>query len=129
MSITGRTASARRSKGPRWSIRIGEWLRRTNRFGTHEFMDLCEMLGCQAYISGNVGSGTPEEMQDWVEYMTFAGKSQMADLRRANGREKPWKVKYFAVGNENWGCGGNMTPEYYADVYQALCDLCQELSG
>ena len=56
----------------------------TNRFGTHEFMDLCEMLGCQAYISGNVGSGTPEEMQDWVEYLTFAGKSQMADLRRAN---------------------------------------------
>jgi alpha-L-arabinofuranosidase len=101
----------------------------TNRFGTHEFMDLCEMLGCQPYISGNVGSGTPEEMQDWVEYMTFAGKSQMADLRRANGREKPWKVKYFAVGNENWGCGGNMTPEYYADVFKRYANYVQNYPG
>jgi len=101
----------------------------TNRFGTHEFMDLCEMLGCQAYISGNVGSGTPEEMQDWVEYMTFAGKSQMADLRRANGREKPWKIKYFAVGNENWGCGGNMTPEYYADVFKRYATYVRNYPG
>jgi len=101
----------------------------TNRFGTHEFMDLCEMLGCQAYISGNVGSGTPEEMQDWVEYMTFEGKSQMADLRRANGREKPWKVEYFAVGNENWGCGGNMTPEYYADVFKRYATYVRNYPG
>ncbi len=90
----------------------------TNAFGTHEFLDLCEMLGCEAYIAGNVGSGTIEEMQDWVEYMTFAGDSQMANLRRKNGRDKPWRVKYFGVGNENWGCGGNMTPEYYADLYK-----------
>ncbi len=101
----------------------------TNRFGTHEFMDLCEMLGCTPYISGNVGSGTPEEMQDWVEYMTFAGKSQMADLRRANGREKPWKIKYFAVGNENWGCGGNMTPEYYADVFKRYSNFVKDYPG
>lgn len=100
-----------------------------NRFGTHEFMDLCEMLGCQAYISGNVGSGTPEEMQDWVEYMTFGGKSQMADLRRANGREQPWKVKYFAIGNENWGCGGNMTPEYYADLYKRFATYVRNYPG
>ena len=90
----------------------------TNAFGTHEFLDLCDMLGCEAYIAGNMGSGTPEEMQDWVEYMTFDGDSEMANLRRANGREKPWKIKYFGVGNENWGCGGNMTPEYYSDLYK-----------
>jgi len=89
-----------------------------NSFGTHEFMDLCEQLGCGAYIAGNVGSGTPEEMMDWVEYLTFDGDSEMALLRKQNGREKPWTVKYFGVGNENWGCGGNMTPEYYADVYK-----------
>jgi alpha-N-arabinofuranosidase len=101
----------------------------TNRFGTHEFMDLCEMLGCEAYISGNVGSGTPEEMQNWVEYMTFAGKSRMADLRRANGREKPWKVRYFGIGNENWGCGGNMTAEYYADVYKRFATYVRNYPG
>ncbi len=89
----------------------------TNAFGTHEFLDLCEQLGCEAYIAGNVGSGTVEEMQDWVEYMTSDGDSEIANLRRANGRDKPWKVRYFGVGNENWGCGGNMTPEYYADLY------------
>lgn len=89
-----------------------------NSFGTHEFLDLCEQLGCEAYIAGNIGSGTVQEMQEWVEYTTFAGKSPMADLRRANGREKPWKVKYWGVGNENWGCGGTMRAEYYADLYR-----------
>jgi len=89
-----------------------------NHFGTHEFLDLCEQLGCEPYICGNLGSGTVEEMQDWVEYITFDGKSPMADLRRKNGREQPWKLKYFGVGNENWGCGGNMRPEYYADQYR-----------
>lgn len=89
-----------------------------NHFGTHEFFDLCEMLGCDAYINGNVGSGTVLEMQEWVEYMTFDGESPMANERRKNGREKPWKVAYFGVGNESWGCGGNMRPEYYADLYR-----------
>lgn len=82
-----------------------------NSFGTHEFLNLCEMLGIQPYISGNVGSGSVEEMAKWVEYMTSDAKSTMADLRRKNGREKPWNVKYFGIGNEAWGCGGNMTPE------------------
>nr|WP_307990684.1 alpha-N-arabinofuranosidase [uncultured Niameybacter sp.] len=89
-----------------------------NSFGTHEFMELCDQLGCEAYINGNVGSGTVQEMQEWVEYLTFEGISPMADLRKANGRENPWKVRYFGVGNENWGCGGNMRPEYYADLYR-----------
>lgn len=89
-----------------------------NSFGTHEFFELCEQLGCKTYVNGNVGSGTVQEMSEWVEYMTFDGISPMADLRKENGREKPWKVDYFGVGNENWGCGGNMTPQYYANEYR-----------
>ena len=83
-----------------------------NSFGTHEFLNLCEMLGCEPYISGNVGSGTVEELAKWVEYMTSEGDSPMARLRRQNGRDKAWKVKYLGVGNESWGCGGSMRPEY-----------------
>ncbi|MCR5724264.1 MAG: alpha-N-arabinofuranosidase [Treponema sp.] len=89
-----------------------------NSFGTHEFMGLCEELGCKPYICGNVGSGTVQEMDEWIEYMTFSGESPMANLRAANGRKEPWKLDYFGVGNENWGCGGNMRPEFYADLYR-----------
>ena len=89
-----------------------------NSFGTHEFLDLCEMLGCEPYISGNVGSGTVEELAKWVEYMTSDGETPMAKLRRKNGREKSWNVKFLGVGNESWGCGGSMRPEYYADLYR-----------
>ncbi len=87
-----------------------------NSFGTHEFMKLTELLGCDAYINGNVGSGTVREMAEWVEYLTSDADSPMTRLRKENGQEKPWKVKYFAIGNENWGCGGNMTADYYSDV-------------
>ena len=89
-----------------------------NSFGTHEFMELCRQIGCEPYINGNVGSGTVQEMSEWVEYLTFDGVSPMAELRKANGQEAPWKVKYWGVGNENWGCGGNMRPEFYADLYR-----------
>ena len=89
-----------------------------NSFGTHEFMGLCEELGCKPYVCGNVGSGSVQEMDEWVEYMTFDGESPMARLRKENGREKAWKLPYFGVGNENWGCGGNMRPEFYADNYR-----------
>ncbi len=89
-----------------------------NSFGTHEFFELCDQLGCDAYVNGNLGSGTVQEMSEWIEYMTFDGVSPMAELRKQNGREKPWRLKYFAVGNENWGCGGNMMPHYYADEYR-----------
>ncbi len=89
-----------------------------NHFGTHEFFELCEQLGCEPYICGNVGSGTVQEMRDWIEYMTFDGDSPLANERRKNGREKPWKLKFFGIGNENWGCGGNMRPEYYCDLYR-----------
>ena len=89
-----------------------------NSFGTHEFMELCKQIGCKTYVNGNLGSGTVQEMSEWVEYMTFSGVSPMADLRRKNGHEEPWTVDYFGVGNENWGCGGNMTPEFYANEYR-----------
>lgn len=89
-----------------------------NSFGTHEFMELCRQIGCKTYVNGNLGSGTVQEMSEWVEYMTFKGVSPMADLRKKNGHEQPWKVDFFGVGNENWGCGGNMTPEFYANEYR-----------
>ena len=73
-----------------------------NSFGTHEFFELCEQLGCETYINGNLGSGTVQEMSEWVEYMTFEGVSPMAELRAKNGHEKPWKVDFFGVGNESW---------------------------
>jgi alpha-N-arabinofuranosidase len=101
----------------------------TNAFGTHEFMDLCEMIGADAYVAGNVGSSAPQEMMEWVEYMTSDSDSALAALRRQNGREKPWKVNYFAVGNENWGCGGNMRAEYYADLFRRYATFIKDYSG
>jgi alpha-N-arabinofuranosidase len=79
---------------------------------------MCERLGADPYLSGNVGSGTVQELSEWVQYVNFDGKSPMSDWRRTNGREKPWNVKYWGVGNEAWGCGGNMTAEYYANIYR-----------
>jgi alpha-N-arabinofuranosidase len=96
-----------------------------NSFGTHEFFDLCEQIGTEPYICGNLGSGSVEEMSKWVEYITFDGESPMAELRRQNGREKPWKVRFWGVGNENWGCGGNMTAAFYADQYKRYATYCR----
>lgn len=96
-----------------------------NSFGTHEFFELCQQLGCEPYIAGNLGSGTVQEMSEWIEYITFDGVSPMAELRKKNGREKPWKLKYFGIGNESWGCGGNMRPEYYADEYRRYQTYCR----
>ena len=96
-----------------------------NSFGTHEFLDLCEQLGCEPYITGNLGSGSVEEMSKWVEYISFGGESPMANLRKQNGREQPWKIKFWGVGNESWGCGGNMTPEYYCDQYRRYSTYCR----
>jgi alpha-L-arabinofuranosidase len=100
-----------------------------NHFGTHEFMDFCEQIGAEPVICGNVGSGTVQEMMEWVEYMTSDADSPMANLRRQNGRDKPWKLPFFAVGNESWGCGGNMRPEYYADVYKRYNTFIKNYSG
>ena len=100
-----------------------------NSFGTHEFLEFCSQVGCEPYINGNLGSGTVQEMSEWVEYMTFDGVSPMAEWRKQNGREEPWKVKYFAVGNENWGCGGNMRPEFYADQFRRYQTYLRNFGG
>ncbi|HEX6180258.1 MAG TPA: alpha-N-arabinofuranosidase [Chitinophagaceae bacterium] len=89
-----------------------------NSFGTNEFLELCSLLNCEPYISANVGSGTVEEMNKWVEYLNFDGESPMANERKKNGHPKPYNVKFWGIGNETWGCGGHMTAEYYADVYR-----------
>ena len=94
-------------------------VREDNSFGTHEFLNMCELLDTEPYLSANVGSGTPQELADWIKYTTHpAGSSPMPELREENGRKEPWKVTYWGIGNEAWGCGGNMTPEYYSDVYR-----------
>lgn len=89
-----------------------------NSFGTHDFLNLCELLETEPYLAGNMGSGTVQELADWVQYVNFGGKSPMSDLRIKNGRKEPWKVKMWGVGNEAWGCGGNMTADYYAGEYR-----------
>ena len=99
-----------------------------NSFGTHEFFNLCELLECEPYLSGNVGSGTVEELAKWVEYITAEGGT-LAELRAENGRKEPWKLKYLGVGNESWGCGGDMYPEYYSDLYRRYAIYCRNYDG
>lgn len=100
----------------------------TNEFGTHEFMELCEQIGCEPYIALNMGSGTVQEAAEWIEYMTYDGDSALANLRAQNGHKEPWKVKYLGIGNESWGCGGSMRPEFYADTYKQYRTFCRDLS-
>jgi alpha-N-arabinofuranosidase len=100
-----------------------------NSFGTHEYLNLCSLLGCQPYIAGNVGTGTPQEMESWLEYLNYNGKSTLADLRRQNGRDQPWNVSFWGVGNESWGCGGQMTPEFYSDQYKRYSEFCKNYPG
>jgi alpha-N-arabinofuranosidase len=90
-----------------------------NSFGTNEFLNMCELLGAEPYLSGNVGSGTPQELSDWIKYTTHPNSSSpMTDIREKNGRPNPWHVKFWGLGNEAWGCGGNMKVEYYANIYR-----------
>jgi alpha-N-arabinofuranosidase len=89
-----------------------------NSFGTHDFLNMCEAIGAEPYLAGNVGSGTVQELADWVKYTTEESGSPMSDLRKTNGRDKPWIAKFWGVGNEAWGCGGNMKPEYYANIFR-----------
>jgi alpha-N-arabinofuranosidase len=90
-----------------------------NSFGTHDFLNMCELIGAQPYLAGNVGSGTVQELADWVQYVNGpAGTSPMSKWREENGRKEPWNVKIWGVGNEMWGCGGNMRPDYYANIYK-----------
>ncbi len=100
-----------------------------NSFGTHDFLNLCERLGAEPYLAANIGSGTVQEFTDWVQYVNHDTGSPMADLRKENNREAPWNVKYWGVGNEMWGCGGNMTPEYYANVYKQYATFMTDWSN
>jgi alpha-L-arabinofuranosidase len=100
---------------------VNQWwggVTENNSFGTHDFLNMCELLGTEPYLAANVGSGTVQEFTDWLQYVNHGGKSPMSDLRAKNGREKPWKVAIWGVGNEAWGCGGNMKPEHYANIYR-----------
>ena len=100
-----------------------------NSFGTHDFLNMCERLGADPYLAGNVGSGTVQELSQWLQYVNFDGKSPMSGWRRENGRDKPWNVKYWGVGNEVWGCGGNMTPEYYVNIYRQYATFMTDWSN
>jgi len=100
-----------------------------NSFGTHNFLNLCEELGAEPYLSGNIGSGTVKELTDWVQYCNFEGESPMSNLRRQNNRDQPWKVKFWGIGNEAWGCGGNMRAEYYVDIYRKYATFMPNNSG
>jgi len=97
-----------------------------NSFGVHEFIGLCRLIGAEPYIAGNVGSGSPKEMRDWIEYCNFPGGSSLANERARNGSPEPFGVRYWGVGNESWGCGGNMRPEQYADLYRNFATFLRD---
>ncbi len=100
-----------------------------NSFGTHDFLNMCQLLGAAPYLAGNIGSGTVQELADWVQYVNFDGTSPMSNLRKQNGQEKPWHVKYWGVGNEAWGCGGDMRPDYYANEYRKYAVFMTDYDG
>src|SRR5579872_1322796 len=100
-----------------------------NSFGIHEFVGLCKLIGAEPYIAGNVGSGDPRELRDWVEYCNYPSGSTLADERAANGSPEPFHVRYWGVGNENWGCGGPMTPEYYGQMYRLFTNYMRNTGG
>lgn len=99
-----------------------------NSFGTHDFLDLCEKIGAEPYLAGNVGSGTVQDLADWVSYVNQPTGSPMSDLRIKNGRKEPWNVKIWGVGNEAWGCGGNMTADYYANIYRQYATFMKDIT-
>jgi alpha-N-arabinofuranosidase len=100
-----------------------------NSFGTHEFLELCSLLKCEPYIAGNVGSGTVDEMSKWIEYLNSNSTSTIVQTRIKNGRKEPYHVTYWGVGNESWGCGGNMTPEFYADQFKRYASFAKDYPG
>ncbi|HRH59695.1 MAG TPA: alpha-L-arabinofuranosidase C-terminal domain-containing protein, partial [Chitinophagaceae bacterium] len=100
-----------------------------NSFGTDEFLKLCGLIGCEPYVAGNVGTGTPQEMANWIEYLNYNGNSTLADMRKKNGHAAPYNVSYWGVGNESWGCGGDMTPAFYADQYKRYRSFCESYPG
>jgi len=98
-------------------------------FGLHEFIGLCRLIGAEPYLSINVGSGTPQEALDWIEYCNFPKGTTLSDERIANGAPEAFRVRYWGIGNETWGCGGRMTPEYYANVYRQYSNYVRAFGG
>jgi alpha-N-arabinofuranosidase len=98
-----------------------------NSFGTHEFVELCRLIEAEPYFAGNVGSGTPQELREWVEYCNYPSGSTLTDERAANGSTEPFRIRYWGVGNENWGCGGRMTGEEYATQYRRFAGYVRNL--
>jgi alpha-N-arabinofuranosidase len=96
-----------------------------NQFGTAEYFNFAELIGAKTYLSVNLGSGTPVEARDWVEYVSSPLHSTVADERRANGREKPWKIDYVGLGNEMWGCGGDQTAEEASAIMRRFATYLQ----
>jgi alpha-N-arabinofuranosidase len=90
----------------------------SNAFGTHEFLDLCRLVGADPWINGNMGGGTPRELGEWVEYCNYAGTTTITQRRVANGTAEPFGVRYWGIGNESWDCGGKFRPDSYADEYK-----------
>jgi alpha-L-arabinofuranosidase len=87
----------------------------SNRFGTGEFMRFCQAVGCEPYLAANLRSLPGEEFYRWVEYCNSpAGSTTLAEARAASGFPQPYDVRYWGVGNESWGCGGNFTAQEYA---------------
>lgn len=94
-------------------------VRENNGFGTHEFLNLCQEIGAEPYLAVNMNSGSEREAVEWEQYVNNAnGSSYLTDLRAENGRDKPWNVKYWGIGNESWDCGGDMTADYYSNLYK-----------
>lgn len=103
-------------------------IKEPNSFGTHEFMDFVELIGSEAYINGNVGTATPAETADWIEYLT-ATNGVLAEERARNGRNEPWRVHFWGIGNELWGCGGRMRAEYAADLTRQYSQFIKVPTG
>src|SRR3984957_2455189 len=100
-----------------------------NAFGTHEFLEFAGLIGADAYINGNLGTGSSREMAEWLQYMTSDKPTSLVKERARNGHPKPWKIAYFAVGNEAWGCGGNMAPEHYVDLFRQDANFLKAPQG
>lgn len=116
-----------RTRNAHWTQGRANVPEESNAFGTHEFLTLCEHLECEPYLAANVGTGSPDLAADWVEYCNYDGDTDLVDRRRENGRIEPWDVRYWGVGNENWGCGGNFTPENYAHEYRRFATYLRSL--
>jgi alpha-N-arabinofuranosidase len=101
----------------------------SNSFGTHEYMEFSELIGSKTYVTAAVGAGTPLEMEQWLEYMTSDSHSTLAEERRRNGRQAPFKVDYLGIGNESWGCGGQMTAEQYAAEFRRFVTFARVPPG